>query len=207
MAGTFIVPKKLPPGETVPRVRWVSDFRGLNRALKRKMHPIPKIGDILARRTGYQFLSKLDISMQYYTFEMDEASKELCTIATPFGSYRYKKMPMGISCAPDIAQELMEKTLRGITDDLEVHIDDIAIFSEKWTDHMVVLNKVLKRLQDKGFSVNPLKCEFGVKESDFLGHWLTPRGDNVSAPRSAERGVSHGVQPCRSHVAGTAPGR
>ena len=104
MAGTFIVPKKLLPGETTPRVRWVSDFRGLNKALKRKMYPIPKIGDILARRTGYQFLTKMDISMQYYTFELDDESAELCTIATPFGVYRYRKMPMGISQAPDIAR-------------------------------------------------------------------------------------------------------
>ena len=49
IAGTFIVPKKLLPGETVPRVRWVSDFCGFNKCLKRKTYPIPRIGDILAR--------------------------------------------------------------------------------------------------------------------------------------------------------------
>ena len=176
IAGTFIIPKKLLPGETVPRVRWVSDFRGLNRCLKRKVYPIPRIGDILARRTGYQFLTKMDISMQFYTFELDDESKELCTIATPFGLYRYKKLPMGVCQAPDIAQEVMEKVLRGITDDLEVYIDDIGIFSKDWKDHIRVLDLVCKCLEEKGFSVNPLKCEFGVKESDFLGHWLTPTG-------------------------------
>ena len=175
IAGTFVIPKKLLPGEKVPRVRWISDFRGLNKALKRKTYPIPRIGDTLARRTGYQFLSKMDISMQFYTFELDDESKELCTIATPFGLYRYRKLPMGVSQSPDVAQELMERTLKMI-EDIEVYIDDIGIFSKDWASHIQVLDQVCARLESKGFSVNPLKCEFGVKESDFLGHWLTPTG-------------------------------
>ena len=69
-----------------------------------------------------------------------------------------------------------EKTLRGISEDLEVYIDDIAVFSKDVDNHMIILDKVCQRLQDKCFSVNPLKCEWAVKETDFLGHWLTPRG-------------------------------
>ena len=168
-SGTFIIPKK------DGRVRWISDFRALNKCIKRKTYPLPRISEILSKCTGYAYFSKLDITMAYYIFQLDDESKDLCTINTPYGFYRYRVLPLGVAQSPDFCQETMEHVLQDIMD-ADVYIKNIGCFGKSWEQHLQVLEQVMIRLQDNGFSVNPRKCEWAVQETDFLGYWLTPNG-------------------------------
>jgi hypothetical protein len=69
----------------------------------------------------------------------------------------------------------MEDLLRP-HEESEVYIDDICIFSLPWDEYLYSLDEILKLLQSNNFTVNPLKCEWGVQETDWLGYWLTPEG-------------------------------
>ena len=167
IAGTFIFPKK------DGCIWWITDFRGLNKTLRQKVYPLRNISEIFQRSSGYQYFTKLDISMQNYTFVFDEASHNLCAFATPIGLYRYCRLPMGVSESPDIAMEKMHSILDDI-EGIEFYMDDVGVFSSTWPAHLSLLSTVLGRLKS-GFTYNPLKCEWAVQETDFLGHWLTPK--------------------------------
>jgi hypothetical protein len=62
---------------------------------------------------------------------MSQSQKDLHTIATPFGKFKYNRLPMGLKCSPDFAQEVIENIFPTV-EVAEVYIDDIGAFSNLW---------------------------------------------------------------------------
>jgi len=140
-APTFVIPKK--DGS----VRFISDFRELNKRIIRKPHPIPNIQDMLLNLEGFQWATSLDLNMGYYHIRLDPSSKELCTIALPFGKYEYQAIPMGPCNSPDIFQEKMSELMDGLAF-VRTYIDDLLCLTKgTFSDHLEKLELVLQRLQ------------------------------------------------------------
>ncbi|KAL7483283.1 hypothetical protein ACHAW6_008938 [Cyclotella cf. meneghiniana] len=109
--------------------------------------------------------------MQYYTFELDEYTHDLSTIITPFGKYKYLRLLMGPKCSPGIAQSTMESI-----NDAYIYIDDVGAFSQTGDHYIKLLSNILHHLHENGFTINPLKCEWAIKETNWLSYWLASRG-------------------------------
>ncbi len=143
-APTFIIPKK--DGS----VRILTDFRELNKWIKRKPFPIPKIQDMLQKLEGFQFASSLDLNMGYYHIKLTPNSRRLCTIVLPWGKYEYCALPMGLCNSPDIFQEKISELFAGL-EFVNAYIDDILVTSAgSFDDHLSKLDQVLERAQQAG---------------------------------------------------------
>ena len=100
--------------------------------------------------------------MGFYTFELDAQAQKYCVISTPFGIYQYLRLPMGLTNSPDVFQSVLHPLFQDIPQ-VECFIDDICIFNNYSFDHhLTILHQVLLRLEQSGFSVNPLKCVWAV---------------------------------------------
>jgi hypothetical protein len=107
---------------------FIYNFHSLNKRIKQKPYPIPKIQDILLKLKGFQYATTHDLNMGYYHMKLSPLSTCLCTIVMPFGKYEYHHLPMGLCNSPDIFQERMYK----IFSDLEytcAYIDNLLMMS------------------------------------------------------------------------------
>ena len=68
-APTFLIPKKYST------VRFISDFRNMNKRILRQPYPIPKIQDLLLRLEGFRYGTTLGLNMGYYYIELSAKSK------------------------------------------------------------------------------------------------------------------------------------
>lgn len=167
---SFVIPKK--DGS----VRFLTDFRKLNERILRKPYPLPKISDTLQQIDGFTFASAIDLNMGYYHLRLDPATMEICTIVFPWGLYRYKRLPMGVACSPDIFQAKMNSLFQDL-EYVRAYIDDLLLISsDTFEDHLEKLDTVLQRMRDAGLQVNAAKSNFAAKEIEYLGYTLSREG-------------------------------
>ena len=167
---SFILPK---PDQTV---RFVSDFREVNKRIVRKPFPIPKISTIMQELEGFTFATSLDLNMGYYHIRLDSDAQKICTIIFPWGKYSYLRLPMGVAGSPDIFQAKMTELMSAL-EFVRAYIDDLlCITKESYEDHLDKLREVLQRVRKAGLKVKAPKCRFCAVETNYLGYVLSTDG-------------------------------
>ena len=134
--------------------------------------------EIFAEMSGAQYFSKLDTSQGYSHIRVDEESSKLLTFATPFGHYRYKRLPYGIHSASEFFQVEIANLIAGIEGTANSE-DNNIVFTPTKEEHDHPLEQVMKNIQKAGLKLNRAKCVFGAKEIIFFGHHVSGEGIKV----------------------------
>ncbi len=189
----------LSPSFCIPKsdqtIRFLSDFRELNKALIRRPFPLPKVADMLQQMDGFTFATAIDLNMGYYHLKLDAETMKICAIVFPWGIYRYRRLPMGVACSPDIFQSKMSSLFAEL-EFVQAYIDDLLVISKgTFEDHLQKLDLVLQKLSDAGLQVNAVKSKFAAHEIDYLGYHLTKEG---IAPQQSKVAAILALKPPRN---------
>lgn len=176
-APCIVVPKKNQS------IRVCIDFTRLNQAVLREYHPLPTTEETLSSLGNAKIFSQLDANSGYWQLRLSEQAQKLTTFITPFGRYFCRRLPFGISSAPEIFQREMQKALEGL-EGVTCQMDDILIGGDTQEEHDSRVEAVLQRLVAAGITLNPDKCGFSKTEVKFLGHIINKEGIHVDPEKT-----------------------
>ena len=154
------------------KLRICIDPKDLNRAMKRPNYQIPILDEILPTLVNAKIFSVLDAKDGFHQVKLDESSSYLTTFWTPFGRYRYLRMPFGISSAPEVYQRRMHDIIQGLPG-VEVIADDILVYGKGSTkeeyiqDHDHNLTKLLERARAVNLKLNKKKLKLRLVYGTF----------------------------------------
>lgn len=133
------------------------------------------IEEVVSRVARAKVFSTLNANSGYWQLKLDDDSADLCTFNTPFGRYRYLRMPFGVKSAPEIFQGVMTQMLQHF-EGVEVVMDDILVRGETTEQHDKRVEAVMKRLRQQNVKQNREKCHLRQSEVKYLGHVLSEGG-------------------------------
>ena len=120
--------------KTNGKLRICLDPRELNKYLKREHFQLPTWEEIASRLAGAIYFSKLDANqLGYWLITLDEESSRLMTFNTPFGHYRFRRMPFGIHSAQEVFQKRISQHFEDL-EGVETDIDDILVWGTTMRD-------------------------------------------------------------------------
>ncbi|GFX70439.1 retrovirus-related Pol polyprotein from transposon 17.6 [Trichonephila clavipes] len=111
----------------------------------------------------------MDLTGGYWQIPLSPRAQRYASFVT-FGTFKPLRLPFGLKNAPYYFSQLMANLLRNCEDFAVPYLDDIAIFSLAWDDHLKHLKDVFDRLRSAKLHIKPSKCQFAQAYVKYLGH-------------------------------------
>ncbi|CAN6677874.1 unnamed protein product [Malus baccata var. baccata] len=177
-------------------VRCCVDYRNINGATPKDEYPMPMADLSIDAVVKHKVLSFMDGNVRYNQVKMapDDIHKTTFRCPGHVGAYEYLVMPFGLKNAGATYQRAMNAIFHDlIGHNMEVYIDDIVVKSKTEEQHLIDLRQALTRMKIHKLKMNPKKCAFGVRASNFLGFLVHQR--DVEVDKNKVRAIMELLSP------------
>ena len=184
-----VTPHKTAPREILLSVKnnFIAEVKDLQqqgiieKVIKRSEYPILTADHLLTDINNAKVFSLADIKTAFWHVPLDAESSLLTTFNTPLGRMKWKRMPFGISVAPEEFQRRIDENLEGL-EGVKAIADDILIWGdgenieEATASHDKRLLALLERCHQKNIKLNKEKFRLRKTELFYMGVVLTDKG-------------------------------
>ncbi|KAK1606824.1 hypothetical protein QYE76_030497 [Lolium multiflorum] len=166
--------------------RMCGDYRNLNNVTIKNKYPLPRIQDLFDQVRGAGVFSKSDLRSGYHQIKIKKEDVPKTAFVSRYGHHEYLVVPFGLTNAPAIFMNIMNKIFMPCLDKFViVFIDDILIYSKDKAEHAEHLRIVLQTLREHQLYAKFSKCEFWLDQVEFLGHVISKDGIAVNPSKVA----------------------
>lgn len=157
--------------------RLVVDYRKLNAQTKKIPYPTPTIDEQFESLHGCKIFTTLDLSNGFLQIPIDENTKHKTAFITPDETGQFERMMFGLTNGPYEFCRLMNVVLGPLRNKVcTFYIDDVLIGAPDWTEMFRRLRLVFNAFREANLTLKLSKCEFGLKEVQFVGMTVTEGG-------------------------------
>ncbi|KAK1649274.1 hypothetical protein QYE76_067079 [Lolium multiflorum] len=161
--------------------RMCGDYMNLNNVTIKNKYPLPRIKYLFDQVQGAGVFSKIDLRSGYHQIKIKKEDVPKTAFVSRYGHHEYLVVPFGLTNAPAIFMNLMNKIFMKYLDKFViVFIDDILIYSKDKEEHAKHLKIVLQILREHQLYAKFSKCKFWLDSVEFLGHVITKEGIAVN---------------------------
>nr|GEW88061.1 putative reverse transcriptase domain-containing protein [Tanacetum cinerariifolium] len=143
--------------------RMCIDYRELNKLTVKNRYPLPRIDDLFDQLHGSSIYSKIVLRSGYHQLRVREQDMPKTAFKTQYGHYEFQVKPFGLTNAPAVFMDLMNRVCKPYLDKVViVFIDDILIYSKEKEEHEEHLKPILELLKKEKLCAKFSKCEFWI---------------------------------------------
>nr|GEU51391.1 putative reverse transcriptase domain-containing protein [Tanacetum cinerariifolium] len=157
--------------------RMCIDYLELNKLTINNHYPLPRIDDLFDQLQGSSVYSKIDLRSGYHQLRVRDEDIPKTTFRTWYEHYEFQVIPFGLTNAPVVLMDLMNRMCKPYLDKfMIVFIDDILIYSYNKEEHADHLQIILELLKKEKLYAKFSKCDFWINIVQFLGHVIDSQG-------------------------------
>ena len=151
------------------------DPTDLNKEIVRPVCKSQTIDDVIQKLKGAKYFAIFDTSKGFFHVPLDQDSKMLTAMLTPFRIHVYNVLAMGLSNATDLFETCIREILEGLSGVTNI-ADDVLIFGRTESRFKTNVISFLDRCIEQDMHLNPDKIQINCIEVPFFGNTLSKDG-------------------------------
>ncbi len=166
------------------------DPKPLNKFIKREHFMIPTSTDIISKLAGKTIFTVIDMKDGFWQCVLNKQSSDLCVFNSPFGRYKFNRLPFGISSSPELFQRKSFEIF-GQIKNVHIYFDDLILATDSEIEHDITLSEVFKKAKENNVKFNFKKLQLKLPEVKFMGYKISKNGvrpdsENIEAIKAID---------------------